>query len=447
MAQPRQLVLHLALAAVALAHPALAQGIGFFEARAPLRVPRQEIGAAELNGLLYVGGGLDLGRNAIASVERYDPRTAQWTNVAPLPTTLHHFGCAAAAGRVFALGGFVTTFTGTAAVWAYDPATNQWVARAPLPRARGALAAVTIADKIYAVGGVVPAAGVVADLTVYDPATDVHTTLAPMPTAREHLAAATLDGKLFVAGGRAGQLFDALEVYDPQTNAWTTRARMPTARGGTGAAALAGKLYVFGGEGARIYPEVEEYDPATDRWRRVVDLATPVHGIYPVTIAVADGDEIVVAGGGLVPGFGATAVVQSFRLLPDGVLRFGTSTPACRGPLRLEPTRRPLAGDTMFGLATLANAAPNTAGVLALAATFDPLGTPIAGARIFVGLLPPPLVLPAFSDAQGTARVALPLPAQAAGLRFYTQMALVGTPTCGSPTALHATDALAVVVR
>jgi N-acetylneuraminic acid mutarotase len=441
---PFHLVIPFGLVVVLAMPQAHAQGLGFFEARTALRVARQEVGAAALGGFLYVGGGLDRGRTAIASVERYDRSTNQWALVTPLPTTLHHFACAAAAGRVFALGGYDPGFGSVNAVWAYDPATNLWTARAPLPRARGAMVAVTIAERIYVVGGVVPGAGVVGELTVYEPATNTHTTLPPMPTAREHLAAAALDGLLFVAGGRAGgQLFDTLEVYDPQTNTWSARAPMPTPRGGTGAAAFGGKLYVFGGEGARIYPEVEEYDPATNTWRRVADLTTPVHGIYPVTL----GDEVVVAGGGVVPGFGATAVVQSYRLLPEGVARFGTSTPACRGPIALEPTRLPIAGDSMFGFAALNSVAPNTAGVLALSATFDPSGTLIAGARIHVGLVPLLFLLPAASDAQGNARVVLPLPGNASGLVFFNQMAFLNTPTCGTPGLLHATDTLAVRVR
>jgi hypothetical protein len=302
---------------------------------------------------------------------------------------------------------------------------------------------VTIGGRIYVVGGVVPNAGVVGDLTVYDPATNMHATLAPMPTPREHLAAAAIDGKLYVAGGRSGPLFATLEVYDPATNTWTTKAPMPTPRGGTGAAVLDGRLYVIGGEGARIYPEVEEYDPATDRWRRVANLAVPVHGIYPVTL----GGELFVAGGGIVPGYGATNAVQGWKRLPDGVLSYGDSSPACAGPYLLDVASRPLAGSATFAFGCYGGAPPQTAGVLVLGGTPSLGGFLILGAMLHVSLAPPLLLLPVTTDAQGRAAAGVPLPAGSAGLRAFAQLVCANTPSCSGRGLLSATDALAVTVR
>jgi hypothetical protein len=286
-----------------------AQGLGVWEDRARLAVARQEVGQAVHDGKVYVTGGLGLDTRAIASVERLDPLANTWTRVADMPTTLHHHGMASAGGLLYVVGGYVAGFTGTAAVRAYDPVTNQWSSRAPLPRPRGALAAVEIGGKIYAVGGVVPGVGVVGELTVYDPAQDRWATLTPMPTPREHLGAAAIDGKLYVAGGRTGSLFATLEIYDPASGRWSTGRPMPTARGGNGAAALLGRLIVFGGEASANFPQAEEYDPVTDTWRTLTPMSTPLHGIYPVAV----GDEIIFAGGGLVPGYGATDLTLAFH--------------------------------------------------------------------------------------------------------------------------------------
>jgi hypothetical protein len=83
---------------------------------------------------------------------------------------------------------------------------------------------------------------------------------------------------------------------------------MPTARGGNGAAVLFGRLIVFGGESSANFPQAEEYDPATDTWRTLRPMSTPLHGIYPVAV----GDEIIFAGGGIRPGFGATDLTLAF---------------------------------------------------------------------------------------------------------------------------------------
>jgi hypothetical protein len=217
---------------------------------------------------------------------------------------------AAAGGRIYAIGGYPGPFVPTAAVWAYDPAQNQWTPRAPLPAPRGALAAVTIDGRIYAVGGVDAVFGVVGDLAVYDPGMDRWTPLPPMPTPREHLAAATTGGKLYAAGGRAPANLQAFEAYDPATNRWTQLRNLPTARGGNGAAALFGRILVFGGEGpGGNFPQVEEYDPGPDTWRALTPMTVPLHGIYPATV----GDEIVIAGGGVVPGLLPTNQAFAFR--------------------------------------------------------------------------------------------------------------------------------------
>jgi len=289
--------------------PATPQGPGLWEQRPQLSIPRQEVAAAELDGRVYVAGGLVEGWAGTAIVERFDPSANAWTRIADLPTPLHHPGMAAVGGRVYAIGGYPGPFTPVAAVWAYDPGSNQWTARAPLPRPRGALAAVTIDGRIYAVGGVAQGVGVVGDLTVYDPAMDRWTPLPSMPTPREHLAAATTGGKLYVAGGRVPTNLPTLEAYDPGTNRWTRLRNMPTARGGNGAAALFGRVLVFGGEGTANFPQVEEYDPGTDTWRALTPMPTPLHGIYPAVL----GDEVVIAGGGLVPGLLPTNRAFAFR--------------------------------------------------------------------------------------------------------------------------------------
>ena len=431
------------LAIFSLCALAGAQTPGFWESRPPLQVKRQELGAAVLNGLVYVPGGLDANGNAVAVVERYDPATRQWQFKASMPATLHHFAMAAARGRLYVLGGYVSAFSGTIAVREYDPVTDAWTTKAPLPRARGAMVGVTIGEKIYVVGGVVPGVGAVGELTVYDPLTDAHQTLAPMPTPREHLAAAAVGGLLYVAGGRASSLFDALEIYDPQTNQWRTGPRLPTARGGNGASWLDGKLLVIGGEGPRIYPEVEEYDPVTNTWRTLAPLPTPVHGIYPVTL----GDEVFVAGGGIVPGYGATDVVQSFRRLPDGVARYGGSTPSCFGSYALEPGAKPTAGNAQVDLRVTGGATANGAGVLLLGAGPDVLGTAVLGCPVHVALGLPFLLVPTTANAQGAVAQPLPLTSAGAGLRFFAQLVFAGTPTCAGPSPLSASDALGIQIR
>ncbi|GHF37466.1 hypothetical protein GCM10017781_12700 [Deinococcus metalli] len=115
---------------------------------APLPRARNHLGAAVLDGVIYVVGGQHLGDEAygdVTEVERYDSATDTWTAVAPLPVPLGHVSASTVVwnSKVLAIGG-VTTATHAGAiegeevgsVFAYDPATNTWSALTSLPGPR-----------------------------------------------------------------------------------------------------------------------------------------------------------------------------------------------------------------------------------------------------------------------------------------------------------------------
>ena len=285
---------------------------GVWRSLPSLPTSRHEVGVAELNGRVYVAGGL-MNRAASTAFEAFDTKTGEWLTLATLPTPLHHLGAAAVGGRIYSIGGYVgSTFSPVSSLLEYDPETDQWTARASLPRARGALAAAAIGDKIYAVGGNGPG-GVSGQLTVYDPLLDLWTELPPLPTPREHLAAAALGGKLFVIGGRvqgSGNLA-TLEVFDSEAGEWETRTPMPTARSGLAAASYGGLLLVFGGEIPGVFEQNEVYDPATDSWFELTPMPVPRHGIAAAVV----GNRIIIPGGADIAGFFDTEVADEFLIL------------------------------------------------------------------------------------------------------------------------------------
>jgi N-acetylneuraminic acid mutarotase len=126
--------------------------------------PRQEVGAAELNGKIYVVGGLP----RTNTVQEFDPATNTWRIVSPLPIALDHTAAAGVAGKLYVMGGD-TSSGPTSAVYEYDPTGNQWTQKASMPTARAALATVVIAGKIYAVGGTSSSQR---ELEIYDPGTN-----------------------------------------------------------------------------------------------------------------------------------------------------------------------------------------------------------------------------------------------------------------------------------
>lgn len=262
---------------------------------APMPTPRSELGAAVLDGVIYVAGGLILGGISDA-FEAYDVTTDKWATVVPLPVALHHLGIAALDGKIYITGGYADMqFTPDARMWTYDPATDSWTQLNELPQPIGAHQMVNVDGTLYIVGGVPQGT----TLWAYDSQTDTwDTTLSPMPTAREHLGAAALDGRLVVVGGRWSQgNLATVEAYDPITDEWEALPDMPTPRGGFSVAAVDSKVYAGGGEffigGSCTYNRAEVFDAETQTWARLPDMPTPRHGL---TMAGVDGQWIVVGG-------------------------------------------------------------------------------------------------------------------------------------------------------
>jgi N-acetylneuraminic acid mutarotase len=314
------------LAACALAGLASLAGLagaGSWDELPSLGVPRQEIAAAWLDGALYAIGGFDARGGTLASVERWRPGDAAWETVAALPVAVNHPAAGVVDGRLVVVGGYRGPFLAnpTDAVQVFDPATGAWSLAASLPTARGGLAAAVLDARLIAVGGARDGVSVT-DVAAYDAMADAWTVLASMPTPRDHLGVAVLDGRLHAIGGRAGGhdhgagdpfTLTVHEVYDPEADAWSAAAELPTGRSGHAVAALGGCVYAFGGEGNRATPdgmfdEVERFVASGGAWERLGVMPVPRHGMGAVSV---DG-RVLVPGGGVVAGLGATDHADAF---------------------------------------------------------------------------------------------------------------------------------------
>jgi hypothetical protein len=281
---------------------------------APLNDPRQEVGVAALNGLIYVAGGFHPDGSAATTVEAYDPVTDIWSFVAPLPLGVHHPGAAAVNGKFYVFGGERSPDAAPSdATFEYDPALNSWVTKARMPTPRGAMGTGVVDGKIYAAGGEPFGEN---DFAVYDPVVDTWTALPPMPTPRNHLAGGGEGSTFYAVGGRSGAIggiTSVVEAFDTNTSSWRQRTVMPTPRGGIGGTVAGDCLYIFGGENnptspVGIFDQTEIYDPSTDSWRSLTPMAVARHGIG----AAALGNRIYIPGGATVEGFGVTGAHQAF---------------------------------------------------------------------------------------------------------------------------------------
>ncbi|MEO6596790.1 MAG: hypothetical protein ABIP94_18745, partial [Planctomycetota bacterium] len=128
-----------------------------------------------------------------------------------------------------------------------------------------------------------------------------------------------------------------------------------------------------------------------------------------------------------------------------GVVRYGTSTPACMGPIYANASRWPAAGSSNFALHCV-QAPPLTIGVMVIGFGALP-GVPVLGVLAWIDLSQPTILVTALSDDLGFARVPLPLTSVSAGGRFFVQYAWFNPPGCGTPGGLSASDALDITVQ
>ncbi|MDA8016736.1 MAG: galactose oxidase [Thermoanaerobaculia bacterium] len=306
----------------------LAEPAGSWLEGPPLSLSRQEIGVAQLDGNVWVAGGLVSGSfpMSTASVEILPSGTDTWVAGPDLPMALDHLSLAAFEGRIWVMGG--ETFSAPqAGVWSIARGESEWRPEAPLPRALSAGAAAVVGERLVFVGGFDTDHRASSELWRLDGNGASWERMADMPTPREHLAAAVLGGRLYVVGGRSETDFTigALEEWNPETDEWTALEPLAPPRSGLAAVALDGRIWALGGEIPGVFRDVDVYSPGSGSWTDAPDLPTPRHG----TVAVWVEGRVVVPAGGLVAGFLPTERVELF--LPESIFLDGFET----GDLRL----------------------------------------------------------------------------------------------------------------
>jgi non-specific serine/threonine protein kinase len=264
-------------------------------------IARQQTGAATLDGVVWVAGGLT-GPDATAKVEGYDPAIDNWKPAPDLPVKLHHASAVSWRNQLVVIGGWIPEGPNLTAITServFVLRGSQWSELPRLTHPRAAAASAVVGDKIVVVGG--EAEGdLVAPTEIFD-GLKWHDA-APIPTPRDHLAAASDGQYVYAVGGRVltnDKNLTNLERYDPSANKWKTLPDMPTARGGLGAAIAKNRLFAVGGEDPTgVFDAVEAYDIKGGSWSTQASLRSARHGMGIASI----GDDLYAIGGARAPG-------------------------------------------------------------------------------------------------------------------------------------------------
>jgi hypothetical protein len=172
----------------------------------------------------HTGNGAGVGK--LASMERYDASSGQWSAAAAMGTARSHFGTCVIAGEIYVTGGEANS-TYFSSVEKYSPLSDTWSAVSPLPVARSSHAAVTVGSTMYVLGGLINDS-VIDSVLKFDSTQDSWSQVAPMLAERSGAAACAIGSDIYVFGGAAARADFQATVFKfgTSTNEWSTLAPM-----------------------------------------------------------------------------------------------------------------------------------------------------------------------------------------------------------------------------
>ncbi len=241
---------------------------------------RERAVAFTINGVGYLGTGVDTSETVLKDLWRYDDITDSWTQMADIPGSERRNAIGFAIGNY----GYVTTGINTASAtavgatklndnWRYDPSTNSWTAMAGFPGNNGGGmyfgACFVVNDQAFVVGGKHGPNNYTSNMYMYDPSQDLWYLAANFPGGlRYQLSALSVDGKGYVGLGTDQDLYrqDWWE-YKPTTNTWVQKADLPgSARASAVTFTIADRGFVCMGTNGGMLDDLWEYNPFDNSW-------------------------------------------------------------------------------------------------------------------------------------------------------------------------------------
>jgi len=229
-------------AASLAADDGVAGAAGPWRTAAPMPERRSYFAAGEIDGSIYVAGGMVGGTGAyVYRLQRFDPARESWARLPDLPQQSRAGAGAAFRGRLYVIGGQTERGT-TRRVLAYDPRARRWSTAPPLPAPRYNAAAASLGGTLYVAGGV-RAADPLRSFYAFDGRR--WRTLAPLPAPLHTQALVPYRGELWSIGGfdTAGDPVRSVYVYSPRANRWRRGPQLAKPVAMVGATAAGGRIY------------------------------------------------------------------------------------------------------------------------------------------------------------------------------------------------------------
>ncbi|XP_034717551.1 kelch-like protein 40b [Etheostoma cragini] len=248
-----------------------------FVASLSTQVPKNHVSLVTKENQIFVAGGLFFDEqnqeNPLCSYFlQYDPVSADWLGMPPLPSPRFLFGLAEAENFIFVLGGreLKEQEHTLDSVLVYDRQSFKWGESESLPYPVYGHATVTHNDVVYVIGGKGDTKSCLKKMCAYDARRFEWKELAPMKVARSLFGAIVHEDKIYVAAGVTDTgLTDTVEEYDIATNKWSDFVAFPQERSSLNLVSVAGLLYAVGGFAMMPLEDSDEIIPKemNDIWR------------------------------------------------------------------------------------------------------------------------------------------------------------------------------------
>ncbi|XP_070842160.1 kelch-like protein 40b [Chaetodon trifascialis] len=248
-----------------------------FVASLSTQVPKNHISLVTKENQIFVAGGFFFDEQnkedpLCSYFLQYDPVTADWLGMPPLPSARFLFGLAEAENSIFVVGGreLKEQEHTLDSVLVYDRPSFKWCESEPIPYPVYAHATISHNDVFYVIGGKGDDKSCLRKMCAFDAKRFEWKELAPMKTARSLFGATVHKDKIYVAGGVTDSgLTDSMEVYDIAANKWSDFGAFPQERSSMNLVSLAGLLYAVGGFAMMPLEDSDEIIPKemNDIWR------------------------------------------------------------------------------------------------------------------------------------------------------------------------------------
>ncbi|XP_041670351.1 kelch-like protein 40b [Cheilinus undulatus] len=248
-----------------------------FVASLSTQIPKNHASLVTKGNQIFVAGGLFYDEQnkedpLCSYFLQYDPVSADWLGMPPLPSPRFLFGLAEAENSIFVLGGkeLKDQERTLDSVLVYDRQSFKWGESDPIPYSVYGHQTVSHNDVVYVIGGKGDSKNCLKRMCAYDALRFEWKELAPMKVARSLFGATVHRDKIYIAAGVTdGGLTDTVEVYDIATNKWSDFVAFPQERSSLNLVSLAGSLYAVGGFAMMPLEDSDDIIPKemNDIWR------------------------------------------------------------------------------------------------------------------------------------------------------------------------------------